>query len=73
VVDHHGDVPVPPLVGDLVDAEAAQVREPVVQLVGVGPHPGHDRPTVRQAVRINSVTALFEHCTAGLATVSSKA
>ncbi len=30
-------------------------------------------PTVRQAMRISSVTAVFEHCTASQATVSSKA
>jgi hypothetical protein len=30
-------------------------------------------PTVHQAIRISSVTALFEHCTASQATVSSKA
>ena len=30
-------------------------------------------PTVRQATRISSVTADFEHCTANQATVSSKA
>jgi len=29
-------------------------------------------PTVRQAIRINSHTAVFEHCTASHATVSSK-
>ena len=30
-------------------------------------------PTVRQATRINSLTAVFEHGTANQATVSSKA
>jgi len=30
-------------------------------------------PTVRQAIRINSHTAVFEHATASQATVSSKA
>src|SRR6266516_4824751 len=30
-------------------------------------------PTVRQAIRINAVTAVFEHCVASHATVSSKA
>ena len=30
-------------------------------------------PTVRQATRISSVTAVFEHCTASQATVSSNA
>ena len=29
-------------------------------------------PTVRQAIRISSVTAVFEHCVASQATVSSK-
>jgi hypothetical protein len=29
-------------------------------------------PTVRQAMRINSTTAVFEHCVASQATVSSK-
>ena len=30
-------------------------------------------PTVRQAIRVNSLTAVFEHATASHATVSSKA
>ena len=30
-------------------------------------------PTVRHAIRINAVTAVFEHCVASHATVSSKA
>ncbi len=29
-------------------------------------------PTVRHAIRISSVTAVLEHCTANQATVSSK-
>ena len=44
VVDHHRQIFVVALVGDLIDADPAQTREPVDSLLGVGPHPGHDRP-----------------------------
>ena len=44
VVDHHGEVPVAPLVGDLVDPDPAQPGEPVAGLLGIGRHPGHDPP-----------------------------
>ncbi|CKR39914.1 Uncharacterised protein [Mycobacterium tuberculosis] len=44
VIDDHRQVPVVALVGDLIDTDAAQVREPVNALFGVGPDPGHDRP-----------------------------
>lgn len=68
VVDHDGQVPVPALVADLVDADPAQPGEPV--------HPGHrilrDRvtiaPTVRHATRISFITADFEAATANHAT-----
>ena len=42
-------------------------------LFGVGPDQATIAPTVRQAIRINSHTAVFEHATASQATVSSKA
>ena len=32
------------LVGDLIDTDSPQIREPVDALFGVGPDPGHDRP-----------------------------
>ena len=44
VVDHHRQVLVVALVGDLIDADPAQTGEPVDALLGVGPDPGHDRP-----------------------------
>src|SRR5262249_38256140 len=44
VVDHAGDVLVPLLVGQLVDADAAQVGQPVNDRLRVGADPGHDRP-----------------------------
>ena len=44
VVDHHRQVVVVALVGDLIDTDSPQIREPVDALFGVGPDPGHDRP-----------------------------
>ncbi len=44
VVDDDGEVLVAALVGDLIDADPAQVREPVGLGLRVGDHPGHDRP-----------------------------
>ena len=44
VVDHHRQVPVAPLVGDLVDPDPAQPLQPVAGLLGIGRHPGHDPP-----------------------------
>ena len=44
VVDHHRDVVVVTLVGDLVDADTPQPGKPVNGLVHIGPHPRHDRP-----------------------------
>lgn len=43
VVDDHGQVAVAPLVGDLVDPDPAQAREPVRRRLGVGDDTGHDR------------------------------
>ena len=44
VINHHRQIPVVALIGDLIDADPAQTGEPVEALVGVGPDPGHDRP-----------------------------
>ena len=44
VVDHHRQILVMTLVRDLVDADPAQIGEPIDGLVDVSPHPGHDRP-----------------------------
>jgi len=44
VVHDHGEVPVAPLVGDLIDPDPPQVREPVVPGLHVLPDPGDDRP-----------------------------
>jgi hypothetical protein len=43
VVDHDGDVAVAALVGDLVDADAAQPVQAVAEGFDVGPDPGDDR------------------------------
>jgi hypothetical protein len=43
VVDHHGQILVVAFVGNRVDADPAQVRQPVHGLLRVVPHPGHDR------------------------------
>ena len=43
VVDHHGQVPLPALVGDLIDPDPPQVGEPVMHRLDVGPDPGDDR------------------------------
>jgi hypothetical protein len=44
VIDHHRQILVMAFVGDLIDADPAQTREPVDALFGVAPDPGHDRP-----------------------------
>ena len=44
VVDHHGQVLVAALVGDLVDPDPPQPGEQVHLAGGVGPDPGDDRP-----------------------------
>ncbi len=71
VVDHDRQIPVPALVGDLVDPDPAQPGEPV----GTASTSAQTRvmiaPTVRHATRISSVTAVFEHCVANHATCSS--
>ena len=61
------------LVGDLIDADPAQTAEPVDALSVSAQTRATIAPTVRQAIRINSHTAVFEHATASQATVSSKA
>jgi hypothetical protein len=43
MIDHHGQVPMPLLVGDLVDTDPAQPVVPVGQPAAIGPHPRHDR------------------------------
>ena len=73
MVDHHRQVAVSALVGDLVDPDPAQPGETVDGGVDVGLDPVMIEPTVRHAMRISSVTAVLEHCTASQATVSSKA
>jgi hypothetical protein len=76
VVDHHGQVPLPTFVGDLVDPDPTEVGEPVVHGLDVGPDPGDDRthaaPIVNGATRISSVIAVLEHWVADQATCSSK-
>ena len=72
VVNHHREVFVVALVGDLVDADPAQVREPVDLFWVSLQTRATIAPTVRHAIRINSHTAVFEHATASQATVSSK-
>jgi hypothetical protein len=44
VIDDHGQVAVPTLVGDLIDPDPAQPRQPVDPLVDVAADPGDDRP-----------------------------
>ena len=73
VVDHHGQVTLPALVGDLVDPNPPQVGEPVMDGLHVGPDRVMIAPTVRQAIRISSVIALLGHWVASQATCSSKA
>jgi hypothetical protein len=47
VVDHHRQVPVALLVGELVDPDPGQPREPVGGLLGIGDHAGDDPPDRR--------------------------
>jgi hypothetical protein len=68
----HGDVPLPTLVADLVDADPAQPRQPVNRAVDVLTDRVMIAPTVRQAIRISWHTALFEVRAAGQVTWSSK-
>jgi hypothetical protein len=42
MVNHHRQVPMAPLVGDLVDPDPGQPGEPVAGLLGIGRHPCHD-------------------------------
>ena len=44
VVDHHGEVAVALLVGDLVDPDPGQPLQPVAGLLGIGDHAGNDPP-----------------------------
>lgn len=60
VIDHHDQVLVTALVRDLIDPDSPDVREPVMA-------------AVRHAIRINSVTVVFEDWVASHATVASKA
>ena len=73
VVDHDRQVAVLALVGDLIDTDPPQIREPVDALSVSAQTREMIAPTVRQAIRINSQIAVFEHATASQATVSSKA
>jgi hypothetical protein len=43
VVDHHGQVPLPTFVEDLVDPDPAQIGEPIMPGLDVDPDPGDDR------------------------------
>jgi hypothetical protein len=43
VVDHHREIPVSALVGDLIDPDPGQPGEPVMQRLDIGPDPGDDR------------------------------
>ena len=72
MVDHHGEVAVPPLVGDLIDPDPPQPGQPVDRASMSAETRVMIAPTVRHATRISSVTAVLEHCTASQATVSSK-
>ncbi len=74
VVDHHGQELVAPLVGDLVDADAAQPVEGVDRGSGrLATTRVMIAPTVRHATRICSTAAAFEVWVASQATWSSKA
>lgn len=61
------------LLGDLVDTDPAQVREPADALLGVGPHPGHNRLHGAPGDAHHLTHRSFEHATVSQATVSSNA
>ena len=56
VVDDHGQVLLPALVGDLSDPDPSRPANRSCRAVDVGADPGDDRATVRQAIRIGSVS-----------------
>ena len=72
VVDDDDQVAVAAFVGDLVDPDPTQSLEPVDGRVDVCVDAVTIEPTVRQATRSSSITALFDVRTASQAARSSK-
>jgi hypothetical protein len=72
VVDHDDQVLVAALIGDLVDADAAQTASRSVAAPASPDTRAMMVPTVRQEIRISAVIMVFEHAAASQATWSSK-